>query len=148
MSLFQETSQFDNVEGHPNGKNMKKQNSPKMLCTTSYQKIDNVKYFRSPPTSSKPDPVIRNGCVFSVNSRDEDRLNKHRSELELHSLFVQELGARQEDGGSRRTGKLSPYTAGLRRTLRMQRTNNRLSHALRWDLIIFMIIMIKNSQDK
>ena len=87
------------MEGHPNGKNMKKRNSPKMSCTTSYQKIDNVKYFRSPPTSSKPDPVVRNGCVFSVNSRDEDILNKHRSELEPHSLFVQEPGARQEQGG-------------------------------------------------
>ena len=49
--------------------------------------------------SSKPDPAICNGCIFSVNSRDEDRLNKHGSELELHSLFVQELGARQERGG-------------------------------------------------
>ena len=98
-SLFQETSQFGHLEGHPNGKIVKKQNSPKMLCTTSYQKIDNVKYFRSPPTSSKPDPVVRNGCVFSVNSRDEDRLNKHESELELHSLLVQEPGARQEHGG-------------------------------------------------
>ena len=86
--------------GHTNDRKMKKQNSLEKSCTTSYQKIDNVKYFRSLPTSSKPGPVICNGCVFSVNSRDEDRLNKHGSELELHPLFVQELGARQEDGGN------------------------------------------------
>ena len=50
-------------------------------------------------TLSKPDPVVRNGCVFSVNSRDEDRLNKHGSELELHPIFVQGPGAWQERGG-------------------------------------------------
>ena len=94
-SLFQETSRFGHLEGHPDGKNLKKRNSPKKSCTTSYQKIDNVKYFRSPPTSSKPDLVIRNGCVLSINPRD----NKHRSELELHPVFVQEPGARQERGG-------------------------------------------------
>ena len=97
------------MEGHPNGKNMKKQNSPKMSRTTSYQKIDNVKYFRSPPTSSKPDTVVRNVCVRSIDPRDD----KHGSELELHPVFVQELGARLEKRGKEEEGE----TASIHRRI-------------------------------
>ena len=72
-----------------------------MSCTTSYQKIENVKYFRSPPTSSKPDTDVRNVCVRSIDSRDD----KHGNELELNPLFVQELGARLENRGQEEEGE-------------------------------------------
>ena len=44
--------------------------------------------------------AMRGNCRFSRKSVNEERLSKHGSELDPQTLFVQETGAQQKNGGN------------------------------------------------